>query len=385
MMRETLRSRGRPLSRQVQAELGALAEFTARAESTARMPKATPPSPAVEHAAPVPPPVPPPAPPPVPSPMPSPLPAPVRAATPAAAPGCAALLVPVPAVVRGGDEALRGRTIERDVLLSATLPSTPIRSARDSLPVPRKATDNGDSPSKRAAASATAASATSPASVHMPYGAAHMQRRPRGHHGIGRPPSAVTGSVTGFVTDSPLSAWDDPPLSAWGEPSTLPRALPLSPPLPLSPLSPMRLPPRSALLGHPGHPVFSPVDNPPQFTVTRRHLATPSTPTVTVTRRQLAAPSSASNVSEAEVKVLVEPSSARPAGCNSAVEALRAAAAASEEEAGSEDAELDAAAALIQNAAAGDTSQAEKDAAAAMIQNAAASSLPTRFSRKALL
>ena len=60
------------LTRQVQAELGALVESTARAESmaraesTARLLKARPPSPAFEHAAPVTPPVSPPVPPPVP-------------------------------------------------------------------------------------------------------------------------------------------------------------------------------------------------------------------------------------------------------------------------------------------------------------------------------
>ena len=366
----------------------------ARAESTARLRKARPPSPfrgfpTVELAAPMPAPVPAP----VAAPKPAPMPAPLRAATPAASPGCAAVLVPVPAVVRGGDEALRARTIERDVLLSAALPS-PSRSARHSEPVPRKA-DSGESPSRRAAASTASAASPPPA---------HVQRRPHGQH-------MAYGAMA--VSGSPFAGWDadDPPLSAWGEPSSLPRSvtrpLPLSPPLPLSSLSPMRLPPRSALLGHPGRPVFTPVDSPPEFRVTRRHAATPSA----------AAP--ASNVSEAAPTVLVEPPTAgvvadrqlgawtdRSAGCNSAVEALRAAAGSGEEagweEAEREDAEKDAAAALIQNAAASDNSQAEKDAAAAliqnaaagdnsqaetdaaaaMLQNAAASSLPTRFSRK---
>ena len=304
----------------------------ARAESTAWLAKLRPPSHVEEHAAPMPPAAPPAAPPALPVSVPESVPVPLRAtpaATPSASPACAAALAPAPAVVRNGDEALRARTVERDALLSATLPS-PTRSTRRSEPVPRT-TASGESPPPRRGAASTA-SATSPPSVFV-------QRRLHGKH-------AAHGAMT--VTGSPFTGWDgdDPPL--W-EPTSLPRTVtstrprPLSPPVALSPLSPMRLPPRSPLLGHPGHPVFTPADSPPENRAPRRHAAAPSA----------AAP--ASDGSEAVPTVLVEPSTAGvvadqqlgtladpPTGCDSAVEALRAAVG-SQEEASAEDAEQGAA------------------------------------------
>jgi hypothetical protein len=235
------------------------------AESTARLTNLRPPSLAEEHAAPMPPAASPAAPPASPVSVPESVPVPLRAtpsATPSS-PACAAALAPAPAVVRDDDEAPRARTVERDVLLlSATLPS-PTRSTRRSEPVPRT-TASGESPPSRRAAASTAC-ATSPPSVHV-------QRRLHGEH-------TAHGAMT--VTGSPFTVWDgdDPPL--W-EPTSLPRTVtstrprPLSPPVALSPLSPIRLPPRSALLGHPGHPVFSPVDSPPELRATRRHAAAPS-------------------------------------------------------------------------------------------------------------
>ena len=225
------------------------------AESRARLTNLRPPSLAEEHAAPMPPAAPPAAPPASPVSVPESVPVPLRA-TPLVSPACAVALAPAPAVVRDGDEAPRARTVERDVLLSAMLPS-PARSTRRSEPVPRT-TASGESPPSRRAAASTAC-ATSPPSVHV-------QRRLHGEH-------TAHGAMT--VTGSPFTGWDGDGPPVW-EPTSLPRTVtstrprPLSPPVALSPLSPIRLPPRSALLGHPGHPVFSPVDSPPEFRATRR-------------------------------------------------------------------------------------------------------------------